>query len=358
LHIEFVDPELDKFKAMVMGVRGPWPMLIFQRGERVERLGSDTEQDITNAIIKITRDKKKLLCFSEGLGERDPDNQEQHGIGFLKSELLKAAYETRKIGLLRETAVPSACDVFVVAGPTRDFLPPLVDALRSYVTGGGKLLLMVEPPEKDTTFPNLVGLLREFGIEAGNNIVLDVSPAMGPSPVMPVANRYPHHDITKDMRLATIFATVRSMRAGSTSGEGISAQNLAETEDAAWGETNFDFQKKPEKDAQDLAGPISVAAVSTVRGGPAEGRVVAFGDVDFAANQILVRGPGNRDMVLNSVAWLCQEGDLISVRGGDPEQNRLFLNMGQQWLVRAFSVVLLPSMFLAGGIMSWWRRRG
>jgi ABC-type uncharacterized transport system involved in gliding motility auxiliary subunit len=367
LKVDYVDPMVDPIKAQSMDVRGPWPMLVFERAGRRERTGADSEQDITNAIIKVTRDKKKTVCFGEGEGERDSDNMEELGIGRLKAALQKESYETQKATLMREGSVPAACDVFVVAGPTKDLLPAAIDALRNYLKAGGKLLVMVEP-EKDAPYPNLAGLLKEFNIEAGNNVVLDRSPrgqALQMGPLTPVVERYPHHDITKDFKVVSVFHTARTMTAVSAAPEGITVQNLAETSEQSWGETDLSF-KNPRPDPQDPVGPLAIAALATVKTGATagpdgadapEGRLVAFGDVDFATNQ-LIGMMGNQDLVLNSVAWLSQDANLISVRPGDIESNRLFLTQGQRKLFFAFSCVLVPSLFIVGGIVSWWRRRG
>jgi ABC-type uncharacterized transport system involved in gliding motility auxiliary subunit len=41
--------------------------------------------------------------------------------------------------------------------------------------------------------------------------------------------------------------------------------------------------------------------------------VVAIGDADFASNA-LIGFQGNQDFFLNTVAWLAQDADLISIR--------------------------------------------
>jgi ABC-type uncharacterized transport system involved in gliding motility auxiliary subunit len=103
---------------------------------------------------------------------------------------------------------------------------------------------------------------------------------------------------------------------------------------------------------------VKTSAPPAAEGGAApEGRIVAFGDVDFMTNQLLGM-QGNQDLALNSVAWLSQDAELISIRPGEPESNRIFLTQAQRELVRAFSMFLLPGLFIAGGIASWWRRRG
>ena len=55
LQVEFVDPVQSPAKAEAFDVRGPWPILIVQRGEQRERVSNDSEEEITNALLKVTR---------------------------------------------------------------------------------------------------------------------------------------------------------------------------------------------------------------------------------------------------------------------------------------------------------------
>jgi ABC-type uncharacterized transport system involved in gliding motility auxiliary subunit len=87
-----------------------------------------------------------------------------------------------------------------------------------------------------------------------------------------------------------------------------------------------------------------------------EGRVAAFGDADFASNALL-GFQGNQDFFLNTVAWLAEDADLISIRPREPEDQRLFLTRAQQQNVALVALVLLPGVFVALGIWSWWKRR-
>jgi ABC-type uncharacterized transport system involved in gliding motility auxiliary subunit len=61
---------------------------------------------------------------------------------------------------------------------------------------------------------------------------------------------------------------------------------------------------------------------------------------------------------VNTVAWLAQDPDLISIRPREPDDQRLFLTQQQQGNVRMVSLFLLPGALVAGGVYSWWRRRG
>ena len=84
---------------------------------------------------------------------------------------------------------------------------------------------------------------------------------------------------------------------------------------------------------------------------------MAFGDADFASNSGL-QMLGNRDFVLNTVAWLAEDPDLIAIRPKEPDDQRLVLNRGQQQFVALLALLLLPGVFVVWGGVSWWRRRG
>ena len=379
LKVEFVDPVQSPAKAQAYDVRGPWPILVVERADKRERVSNDGEQDITNTLIKVTREGKKTVCLLEGEGERSGEDSGERGFSGVKSSLTKSLYEVKSVLLMREKTVPSDCTVVLVGGPEKDLLPETTAAIRDFVKKGGKAFVMVEAELKER-YPNLVALLADWNIEAGNDVVVDVSgmgQLLGLSELAPLAMDYPWHPITKDFRLSTVFGAARSVQAGKGTVEGVSAQDLVKTSAQSWAESDVSL-KGPIKfeEGKDRMGPISLAAVATVKGpapdptptpspapSPApeepkapEGRVVAVGDADFASNSLL-GVQGNQDFFLNAVAWLAEDADLISIRPKEPENQALFLSRQAQQNVAWLALVILPGFFVVLGVVTWWRRR-
>ena len=65
--VEFLDPQKDPGKVRELDV-AQLPTIVVGLGDRREKILSDTEQDITNAILKLSRTEKKTVCFASGEG--------------------------------------------------------------------------------------------------------------------------------------------------------------------------------------------------------------------------------------------------------------------------------------------------
>jgi ABC-type uncharacterized transport system involved in gliding motility auxiliary subunit len=60
---------------------------------------------------------------------------------------------------------------------------------------------------------------------------------------------------------------------------------------------------------------------------------------------------------MNTVGWLSQQENLISIRAKDPEDRRITLTGAQQTNILLLSLLVIPGGIFGTGIYSWWRRR-
>ena len=169
----------------------------------------------------------------------------------------------------------------------------------------------------------------------------------------------------------TVFPMATMVRAKkTTAAPQYTVDPLAQTTARSWLETDMTNTQPQFDPTKDVQGPISIAAsviTADQSGGqnptpaanePAKKttRLVVIGDVVFATNNAL-NLEGNRDFLVNSVNWLAEEEDLISVRAKAPADNRLVLTGGQSSLVLYSSVFLLPLAVLGVGAWIWWGKR-
>jgi ABC-type uncharacterized transport system involved in gliding motility auxiliary subunit len=375
IKLDLVDVDRNPSVAAQNEVRSYGEIVIRHKG-RTERVTSSQEQDVTNALIKVVSGEARTIYFTQGHGEKDPASSEATGYMEVAESLKRENYTVEKLVLAQQGAVPDNATMVVVAGPRVDFLPGEVEILEKYLAKAGKLLLQLDAPGPDESpLPNLTALARKWGIEVGNDLVLDqtgMGQLFGGAAETPVAANYPSHPITSRLDIMTAFRVARSVTPVSGGTDGRTAQSIVETSSRSYAESDLKSlyaRKAPSQDeGSDKSGPISIAAAVSAPATPEkepapegeapkpETRVAVYGDSDFAANALL-RAGGNRDLFMNTIGWLSQQENLISIRPKEASDRRLTMTAAQQSNVTWFSLLVVPALIFGTGVYSWWRRR-
>jgi ABC-type uncharacterized transport system involved in gliding motility auxiliary subunit len=399
---EFIDPDKNPGLVKRYDVTQDGTSIL-ESGDKDNRITTTSEEDLTNAVIKITRAAKKTIYFLEGHGEHPFDGAEENGYATAKGELEKLGYEVKKLALALSDAFPKDCALLVVAGPQKDLLPNELETIKAYLESGGRVFVMADPE----TAPGLIPYLRQFGVKLENDLVVDtVSRLLGGDYFMPVVTEYEYHEITRNFRYATFFPFARSVDA-LTEGkpEGATLSVIAKTSPNAWSERQLDKKEVTFDQGKDTQGPIPLAVVGTIKNKaeekkaeeskdgatekaegadaaakpeetaaakPAEekpaaepekaaapkgdGRLAVFGDSDLASNRYYGMS-GNGNFFLNTVNWLTEESDLISIQPRTQTPRTIQLSPSQGRLLFFVSVILIPLAVLVLGVSIWIRRR-
>lgn len=351
LSVEFVDPDRKPATARQYGISS-YGTLVFEQGERRQDIYGVEEQDITSAILKVSRDEQKGIYFITGHKEREPDGVGQDGYSSIKALLEKNNYRVDTLNLAMTDTVPSDAAALVVAGPQIEFAEDEKATLGTYLSSGGKLMILHDPAMP----ADFTSLLEAYGIAFANDIVVDPVSSFFGDALTPLAAEYPYTIITKDLGgLTTFFPYARSVMRNASVPEGVSIQNLIQTSDRSWGETSLE-QRQVRMDEADISGPLTLAAI--VR--KDETRLVLIGDSDFVSNNILnsVRGAfGNADLFVNAINWLAEEESLIAIGPKPPDVRHMAMTPSQMRLVLYSSAIALPLVVLITGGVVWWRRR-
>jgi len=381
--VEYIDLNKDPALARQYQIQTRGTIVV-EYQKRIERVTSTSnEQEITNAIIKAVQGLQRKLYFVTGHGEKDPgSSDERSGYNSANAALQRDNYTVETMALAQQADVPADAAAVVVAGPTRDYLAPEIESLRRYLNKGGKALIMLDPPDTADAPPltNLVALAAEWGIDVGNNVVVDqssIGQAVGRGPGAPVVVTYPAHPITERFRYMTLYPLARS--ASPASGGARNAQPLLQTSAQSWAES--DVKALPERrpvslDANDLKGPITLGAAINLPAPDAppptppkpgqsaadqpkhpETRLVVIGDSDFAANDSIAF-EGNSNLFVNTLNWLSEQENLIAIRPKAPDDRRVTMTEDQMRLVGWLSLIFVPGAVFAIGVYTWWRRRG
>jgi hypothetical protein len=170
--------------------------------------------------------------------------------------------------------------------------------------------------------------------------------------------------------LFCFFPIARSLELIKPLPQGVTGVELVKSSPQSWAETDLGGLARGEEPAfdqqTDRRGPITLAVALTVTGkkatqekpspAPPSGRLVVFGDSDFVGNGSLPHA-GNRDLMLNSLAHLSQEEDLVSIRAKEAGNQPLMLTPLQGAVVFWIPVVIMPLIFVLLGLVSLLKRR-
>jgi ABC-type uncharacterized transport system involved in gliding motility auxiliary subunit len=359
---EFVDPDRFPMKAQQFKVN-TYNAIVVELGDRFEKAFMAEEEKITNALVKVTRKEKQVVYVLQGHGEHGLENVQKDGYSEAKKALETENYEVKPLLLTREASVPADATLVLLGGPQKAPQEEELQSLRSYVDGGGKALILVDPQ----TASGVEEFLGGYGILLDQDIIVDRnSRLLGGDYLVPPIVEYESHPITRDFRQSSYLAYLpmaRSVRPAEKSPDGVSVEVLARTGPGSWGEKDVERLKKGEAELgpEDIQGPVPVAVVASVRTGEGKGmgRMVVIGDSDFISNAAIdPNRSANQDLFLNAANWLAEQEDLISIRAKSAPSKPIMLRPGQWTLVFLLVVVAFPLAILCVGVGVLWRRRG
>jgi len=385
LSVQWIDPLQEPLLAQRYTITTENGTVVFALGERTQRLEARfDEASIADALVRLTSGQDHQVCWAVGHDEVDPDDDttgEGYGAAVVKFEGRNA----KVVKLVVPTqGVPSLCEALVIARPRLDWAPYELEALAGYVSAGGRVLTLLDVGDDS---PGLAEDLERYGLLVGRDVVWDPSPGahlldLDPSVLLLTEDSYNNHPITAPLHAIAALGISRSVQALRDAPAG-KVTELIHSTDASWADTNLAVA--PEYDAEaDLRGPVPVAAAVVIkdpealkvalpnpdatsaeddvgRAVPANlspkagGRLVVFGDADFASNRYIATG-NNQDLFLNSLAWLLEEDAQLAQRP-DADEARLEVSPLDEALLWVVTVFLVPLGALLAAAVVLVRRR-
>lgn len=337
--------------------------LVVESDGRRRAFSSPREELLMAAILQVTRQQRKTVGVVVGHGEGDFDSSErQRGFGTARALLEQEYYDVRPVWLAGND-VPPETSVLILAGPQKDYLPEELAALDRYLQRPGHALVMLDPMRA----PALALFLRRYGVKLPPDVVIDPSGRLygGEHLTMQVPVERGGHPILAPLDTPALFSLTRSIE---PAGEpGTSAAPFLRTSPESWATTDAGVLRTgtatfvPERDRR---GPITVAMDAAFRvltppgAEPRHGRLVVFGNSEFA-NNFFIEYLGNKDLFVNTVAWLAQEPEAIASRPRRQELGiaQFFVSEEEGNAVFWGAAVAEPLAFAVIGVVLALRRR-
>ena len=337
------------------------------------------EYGLASLVNKMLLDDPKTVGFLTGHGEK---SIQQEIAGFAGQ--LAQAYDVVEVAADSEGNLDlSDIDVLVIAGPTEAMSAAEQESLTSYLTGGGKAMILLDAILVDqgrlVAVPNpnsLAEVVEPFGVLIEDNIVFDpqfhesLTFNVGYGSVMLGYPFWAHvptvdHKVTGEVQ-QTIMPWVSSLGITDAEVGEVEVVNLLRTQETAAVDYSYgDLSPDPESPVYDLSdkqqfeSDIAVAVTGPATNGSGSGfRIVVAGDSDWISDQLVSRAGENLALGLNLIDWLAQEDALAAIRSKIVASRQLeFSSATHQNVVQYANIIGIPLVFVLIGVVTSLRRR-
>jgi ABC-type uncharacterized transport system involved in gliding motility auxiliary subunit len=342
--------------------------VIFSRGTQEARITEFTEEKITNAIVKVLKDGAKLVYFTTGHGEPELKGQKAESFDIASQELESNLYQTKTLSLLQEE-IPADAEMIIVAGAQYDLRVEETAKLETFLKSGKSLFVMVDAA-RDLT--NLNALLTKFGIALENDLLVlppNHQLAMILGRTTSFVTKFDNaHPITKDFgaggKVALLFANSRTITTNETNDNKMKVEKIAETADGMQKIKNVLSEKDLGQISEDRLEPGSFTVLALASGKTEGGeenkgkeiKLLVAGSTGLIANSGL-REKKNLDLFMNSVSYLLNDADFISIQAKNPEKGQLDALTPTAGLQLVLISFVYPFLFLFSGSIIWLIRR-
>ncbi|MFN8546839.1 MAG: GldG family protein [Candidatus Eisenbacteria bacterium] len=356
IRVKRVDPDREPDEARALGLTRP-NVLVVRAGEVSEEIEELEESDITQAILRVEDPNRPVIAVLDGHGEL---REGRSPFTALRGAMSRSGlvYKTLRLGEYVE--VPPEARAVLIAGPETKLLPGEVDALRRFLSRGGRVAVLVEPEVSS----GLESLCREEGIEIDGRRVIDESPlsrSLGLGPEVVAINRWGEHPITNGLGVGLVLAGTTRVGLVDKPVWGTSGTDLARTGSGAHLAPSPENPTASPSAALPLAAALEWEATGSApaAGKPAEksyARLVVVGDSDFARDSHIDLY-GNKEFATRILGWLTEREYLLRFPSVDKSGTPLRVGLAGLRAIFYGAEILIPLLAFGLAFRAWARRR-
>ena len=332
---------------------------------------SIAEEKLTSAILSVTTDKVPKVYFLEGYSNFSLTKNMYYLSMYLSNEV----NEIDTLDVLSTGSVPDDCDTLVITTPSKDFDDVATKAITDYINRGGNILWLNAAVATQEDFPNVNSILALYGIDpfsVGRIVETDTSKMVLNSPYV-IVPELQYSEITKNIYTSTgpifINATKININEDKLEEQKVKETELATTSDKSYfqadltGNTEISDEEqgsfvvgaeldKTIKEANEETGESEVTS-----------KLVIYGENIFASDEQVVSNSQypalqlgyNRDLVLNSIAYLVDRPEDITARKDTGTVT--YTATQEQDLIIRIVIFAVPLLIVLAGIIVWQVRR-
>ena len=278
----------------------------------------------------------------------------------LKEAVERENYTLQTLNLLTAEIPPDASAI-IINNPLKDLNGGEAEKLLNYLEKGGRLLVLADYNIQE--LKNMNTVLASYGIEFNYGIVHETDPfyvAIDPRTEWPDLS---DHEITRPLADKTkkpvVLIEAMSLSVLETKRRSLEISPLLTTSGASFLRTDIN-ETSSARMPSDISGPLILGAAikdpSWAQGSDPQARLVVIG-----SGSILILGAqafeANNDLFMNSLTWLEDRPETISVRSKSLFLLPMRINLAQVIIFGLLFILIIPLAFFAAGFITWLKRR-
>lgn len=322
-----------------------------QETYQLEIVGVDIEGQLISAIQYVTNPEPPAIYYTEGHAEKEVGE-------IFKDVMSRLNYDLSPLTTSTAEKVPENCDVLVINAPAEDFKDYEIDMIKEYMANGGNTVIIVNYKTRD--LKNLVSLIDYYGVQIQEGIIYEGDSnrylPLFPRYIVPEVLR---HDITGSLYdsnrlLMTPVSSGLAVKEGNRSS--LTVQPLLQTSEKAYSKVDLS-SGSISKGEDDIAGPFYVGLISSDTYEGVTSTMVIYSSADIFSDDILSNYYGNYVLLINTVGNLVGEIETIAVKPRYLYSEPLNITQKPVRIWASVTIIVLPLMILATGIVIIVRRR-
>lgn len=332
------------------------------------------EEKLTAAIRSVSVDELPKVYFLNGYSSFTLTS----GMQYLNMYLQNEVNEVETLDILSTGKVPDDCTTLVIATPNKDFDDVATTAITDYINKGGNILWLNAAVAKQQDLPNVNKILALYGVkpfEIGILRETDSSKMVSNSPdlIMPEIQ---YADATNKLYNSEGVIFINATKINVASDDELKNLNTTKTElirtsENAYFRTNFENNADSAQDGESkgnfLVGAQFDKTISEANDEnntkEVKSKLIIYGENYFVSDYQLTQSTQtpmiayrqNKDLVLNSIAYLSDREEDITVRKSTgavtytatEQENRIILAI----------ITAVPLLIIVSGIIVWANRR-
>ena len=330
----------------------------FTTGQSVDT----TEQTMTNSILSLTEENKPKIYFVQGHNEYKLEET-----SVLTTYLKNEAFEYDSLNIATAGAIPEDCDILAILSPDKDILDTEAQAIKDYINKGGSIYFSMDVVSEAVSLPNLQSVLDEYGVSVKNGYILeyDEGKANESAPYVFIPEVSSTHEITRDIYSDSNLWLVYSAKLEFKDEEtlknlNVTKETLVSSSDEAAFITDISSDMKTAAQTAEL-GKAEIGSILTKTIGEGEdakeSKLIIMASGSFISDVMTNGGyplsylGSNKDFVINSMAYLGDKGNNLTIR--KDMANSTYLPTETQNRVVLTIIFVIPVLIIILGVAIW-----